>query len=118
MDNIPQDDSKIAFYFDEMMRRAIAHELRLLGYRVIMANDVGMTQQPDESHLEYATAQNLVLVTLDRPFAGRAISNINHYGLICWTGDYQDIGSIVRALAHFANSHTAQSVQGQVFWLK
>jgi uncharacterized protein with PIN domain len=118
MDNIPQDSSKIAFYFDEMMRRAIAQELRLMGYHVVIANDIGMTQQTDESHLEYATSQNLILVTLDRPFAGRTMSTINHAGLICWTGEYQDVGSIVRALVDFANSHTRENVSGQVFWLK
>jgi hypothetical protein len=37
--------AKIEFYFDEMMNRPTAIELNRLGYRVVMAVDVGMTKK-------------------------------------------------------------------------
>jgi len=47
---------------------------------------VKMQQKTDPEHLEYATANNLVLVTFDRAFAGRTSQLNNHSGLICLSG--------------------------------
>ena len=72
----------------------------------------------DTEHLAYATEHNLVLVTLDEPFAGRTMKRTDHAGLICWTPDFQDIGVMVRALIQFAEGHSSEQVRGRVFWLK
>jgi hypothetical protein len=108
----------ISFYFDEMMNRPAAEALNNAGYIVVMANDVGMTEKPDPEHLKYATENNLVLVTLDREFAGLAQKQFDHTGLICFTEEFQDVGGILRALSQFADEHEAGDVAGQVFWLK
>lgn len=74
--------AKIGFYFDEMLRRAVAVELIRRGYNVVLANDVGMTEKDDDTeHLPYAIARGLVVVTLDAPFAGRTLQKTDHAGL-------------------------------------
>jgi predicted nuclease of predicted toxin-antitoxin system len=105
-------------YFDEMMNRTVADELTKRSCKVILANDVGMTEKLDEDHLAYASEYKLVLVTLDRKFAMQAAEQTNHMGVICWTGTFQNIGVMVRALTDFAENHTHEEVVGRVFWLK
>ena len=107
-----------SFYFDEMMSRKASEQLIEKGYSVVLANDVGMTEKPDPEHLAYATEHGMVLVTFDRPFAGKTIKTTDHHaGLICLSGSQDDIGDIVRTLIEFAENHTLKQVAGQVFWL-
>src|SRR5574338_1471359 len=110
--------AKIRFYFDEMMHRKAADQLIQREYMVVMANDVGMTEKDDlTEHLPCAAKRGLLLVTLDRKFAGLASLTADHAGLVCITGIRQgDIGAIVRVLAAFAQQRTAEDVVGRVFW--
>jgi hypothetical protein len=109
----------IKFYFDEHMPRAVEAGLVQRGHTVIMAVDVEMTGKDDDTeHLPYATEQGAVLVTRDKPFAGRTEKHSDHAGLICWTGKDDDFGGMIRQLAKFAEDHTAEDVIGQVFWIK
>jgi predicted nuclease of predicted toxin-antitoxin system len=109
--------AQISFYFDEMMSRRAADQLMQRGIQVVMANDVGMTKQPDEAHLAYATEHDLVLVTFDRPFAGRTMKTTEHAGLICLSGEQDDVGGIVHAVENFANQYLPENAAGQVFWI-
>jgi hypothetical protein len=70
-----------------------------------------------KEHLAYARVQELILVTFDRPFAGRTQKHSDHGGLICLTLPQDDIGGIVRALTEFSEIYTAEDAAGQVFWL-
>lgn len=77
-----------------MMRRTVAKGLLTQGIDVIMAVDVQMIDKDDDSeHLPYATENGRVLVTQDRPFAGRSASRTDHTGVICWTGAQDDVGA-------------------------
>jgi predicted nuclease of predicted toxin-antitoxin system len=108
------------FYFDEHMRRAVAKGLVEYGHEVIMAVDVDMSQKDDDTeHLPYATEQGLILVTFDRPFAGRTMSVTDHAGLVCISENLRDdIGGIIRVLLEFAEQYATEDTTGQVFWLK
>jgi hypothetical protein len=108
----------IKYYFDEHMPRVVADGLAQRDISVIMAFDAGMAGQPDELHLQCATEQKAVLVTRDKPFAGRSKAQAEHSGVICWTGAQDDFGGMIRVLAAFAENHTTDSVEQQVFWLK
>jgi len=110
----------VGFYFDEHMRRAAERGLRDRGYTVVMAVDIEMIGKDDDTeHLPYATRQGLIMVTFDRPFAGRTVSRSDHGGLICLSETIRDdIGAIIRVLTAFAEGKSADDVQGQVFWLK
>ncbi|MDX1990783.1 MAG: DUF5615 family PIN-like protein [bacterium] len=109
----------IRFYFDEHMQRPVAKALIQKGIEVIRAVDVGMEAKDDDrEHLPYATKNQLVLVTFDRPFAGRTMSRNDHAGLICLSEKIRnDIGEIIRALTEFAELYDMDDVKGQVFWL-
>jgi predicted nuclease of predicted toxin-antitoxin system len=108
--------AKIQFYLDEMMPRAVAKELAARGIWIIMAVDVEMVEKDDLSeHLVYATKQNSVLVTRDKPFATKALSIANHAGVICWTGAQNDVGGMVRKLAEFAAKYSTEQTVNQVF---
>jgi len=108
----------IGFYFDEMMVREAARQLIQRGHSVVMAVDVGMVKKDDDTeHLPYAAANNLVMVTFDRPFAGRTMKRGDHGGLVCLSGAQDNIGNIVRTLSQFAEQHSPEDVVGQVFWL-
>jgi hypothetical protein len=110
----------IRFYFDEHMPRTVAETLIKQGVDVILAVDVGMVQKDDDTeHLKYAAENELVMVTFDRPFAGRTMSRTDHKGLICLSESIRsDVGGQVRLLSDFAASHMSDEVIGQVFWLK
>jgi predicted nuclease of predicted toxin-antitoxin system len=111
--------NKIRFYFDEHMPRAVEKGLGNQGYTVVMAVDVDMIDKDDDTeHLPFATSENAVVVTRDKPFAGRTAKRSDHAGLICWTGADDDFGGMIRALIDFAQKYTPDEVTGQVFWLK
>ena len=111
--------AEIGFYFDEMMSRTVANQLINRGYEVIMAVDVGMVEKDDlTEHLTYATEHGLVLVTLDKPFAGRAMSLSDHAGVFCWTGAPRDYGGMIRAFSNFATQNQPEAIKGRVFWLR
>ena len=107
----------VSFYFDEMMSRKAAEQLTERGCSVIMAQDIGMQEKTDLEHLAYATENKLVLVTFDRPFAGRTVQTDNHSGLICLSGNQDAIGMIVRTLIAFNEQHMPEDAVEQVFWL-
>ena len=110
--------TRISYYFDEMMRRAVANALLEQGIAVVMAVDIGMVKQDDPVHLLSATEHGAVIVTFDREFAGLTSRHTNHAGLICWTGADTDVGGMIRKLREFAEGHEPEQVAGRVFWLK
>ena len=84
-----------------------------------MAVDVDMVHKDDDTeHLPYAAENNAVIFTRASPFAGRTMQRTDHAGLICWTGQDDDVGRMIRVLVEFAENHAAEQVVGQVFWLK
>lgn len=110
----------LRYYFDEHMARAVAKGLVSQGINVTLAIDVGMTGKDDDTeHLPYATQHGLVMVTHDRPFAGRTMSRTDHAGLICLSETLRnDIGGTIRTLTDFAKQHAPADTAGKVFWLK
>ena len=109
---------EISFYLDEMVSRKIAEQLIRLGYNAVLAVDVDMVGKDDlAEHLPLAAEQGRVLVTFDRPFAGRASQLAEHAGPICLTCGQDDIGGAVRALTEFAEQYTPEETAGRVFWL-
>lgn len=81
-----------------------------------MAADVGMKQKTDPEHLAYATENGYIMVTFDRPFAGKTSKSTDHGGLICLSDRQNDVGLMVRTLSEFADNYKREDVIGQVFW--
>ncbi|MCA0452385.1 MAG: DUF5615 family PIN-like protein [Chloroflexi bacterium] len=82
------------FYFDEHMRHKVAEGLRAVGHEVVMAVGAEMIEKDDDTeHLPFATEHHLIMVTFDRPFAGRTMARTDHGGLICLSEHFRnDIG--------------------------
>ena len=111
----------ICFYFDEHMPRPVAKGLVERGYEVVMAIDVDMAGKDDDTeHLSFSTEEeDMVMVTFDRPFAGRTMSRTDHSGLVCLSESLRhDIGGMIQQLAAFADTYAKEDVAGRVFWLK
>jgi hypothetical protein len=60
--------SLLKFYTDAHIDTQVAMQLRLRGIDVIRCQDVGLTEADDETHLQYAAANGLALVTHDQDF--------------------------------------------------
>lgn len=110
----------IKLYFDEMMPRPVAEGLVEKGVDVTMAVDVGMKGKDDDTeHLVYATENDCILVTFDRPFAGRVSKRSDHAGLICLSEAIRSqYGKTIDVLLEFVKEHSLENTKGLVFWLK
>ena len=109
----------IRYYFDEHMNRSVAKGLVSRGIPVVMAVDVDMVGKDDDTeHLPYATEPEMVMVTFDRPLAGRTRSRTDHAGLICLSEKIRNnIGRIIEILVEFSEQNAPDEVSGGVFWL-
>lgn len=110
----------IGLYFDEHMNRRVADALQQRGFRIVMAVDADMEGKDDFDHLAYATANGLVMVTFDHPFAGRLMSmiDLDHLGLVCLTQTIrQDIGQMVTVLSEFLELYDPEKAHSTVIWL-
>ncbi|MEM6283122.1 MAG: DUF5615 family PIN-like protein [Chloroflexota bacterium] len=57
------------FYFDTHIARANAVQLRARGATVVRCEDVGLDEADDQTHLQYAADNDLVMVSQDNDFA-------------------------------------------------
>jgi predicted nuclease of predicted toxin-antitoxin system len=107
------------YYFDEHMSRKVARGLIERGVMVVLAADVGMEDKDDDSeHLPFATSQALVMVTFDRPFAGRTMQRTDFLGLVCLNKSIMtDIGRQVEVLVEFAQLFDPEKDTAHVIWL-
>lgn len=90
----------IKYYLDTHIAKAVAIQLRNLGIFVIRCEEVGLAEADDIEHLEYAHAQQLVLVTHDRGFwkhqATLWQNGLQHSGIVLIDRIFQgDVGRIV-----------------------
>lgn len=106
----------IKFYFDEMMPNPVGQQLIKRGNAVEMAVHVGMVKKDDlKEHLPYAAEHGFVLVTSDQPFAGKVTAILDHSGIVCWLGKTNDFGSMVKALADFAENMMRKVLKDRFF---
>jgi uncharacterized protein with PIN domain len=56
------------FYLDTHIPKAVAEQLRMRGVTVIRCEEIGLAEADDVEHLEYATSQNLIMISHDRDF--------------------------------------------------
>lgn len=95
--------TSLRFYFDTHIAKAVAIQLRLKGVEVIRCEEVGMAEADDVEHLEYATANRLMLVSHDRDFwdihADWLGQGLRHAGIVLFHRQLQgNVGHIVTEL--------------------
>jgi predicted nuclease of predicted toxin-antitoxin system len=88
----------IQFYFDEHIYEAVAHGLRLHGVDVLTAHEAGRRGLPDPDQLQFATAQQRVMVTFDTDYLMLHQSGMQHAGIAWCPATSHSIGQLIQAL--------------------
>jgi hypothetical protein len=75
----------LKFYTDVHIPKQVAVQLRNRGVDIVRCEEVGMNEASDEAHLEYASAEGRILVSMDRDFVRLHTewlqSNRTHHGI-------------------------------------
>jgi uncharacterized protein with PIN domain len=98
------DDSLTAtlrFHLDEHVARAVAVALRNRGVDVTTSAEAGLLGASDEAQLDYAHAQQRVLLTNDTDYLRLHAAGWAHSGIV-FIGNQLSIGQVIRfaALLH------------------
>lgn len=100
----------LKLYFDTHIAKAVAVQLRLKGVDVVRCEEVGMAEASDLEHLEYATAEGRVMVSLDSDFVNLhqdwLTDHRRHGGIMRINPDWQGpnyVGAIVKAVLLYYN---------------
>jgi predicted nuclease of predicted toxin-antitoxin system len=99
------------------MSGVIARELERRGISCITVAGAGRRGLPDLDQLNWAGDNGRIIVSFDSDFANLARSITDHAGIIVCKPHTRDIGPVVRALAVFAASHSAEEAAGQLWYI-
>jgi len=86
--------TRISFYTDEHVARAVIRGLRQRGVDVLTVPETGLLGAPDEEHLERARTEGRVLFTQDEYFLRLHAAGVAHAG-IAYAPQGTPIGQIV-----------------------
>ncbi|TAE31564.1 MAG: hypothetical protein EAZ92_02610 [Candidatus Kapaibacterium sp.] len=105
---------------DEHVQSAVTSGLRLFGFDIVTAQEVGLTSQDDDIVLAYAAEHNRAVFTVNRRdfvmlhnqyiLAGRT-----HSGILVMK--YCDIRETIRRIRVFAAHHQFDDVSNQLCYL-
>jgi predicted nuclease of predicted toxin-antitoxin system len=107
-------------YLDEDVHRRVANALRIRGFDVVSAHEVGRRGVTDQQQLDYAISQERSLVTfnvvdyvkLNNEYIA---SGKRHYGIIL--SKQSPIGEMVRRLLRLLDKFTADELESNLWWL-
>ena len=88
----------IRFHLDEHAAPAIAGGLRRRGIDVTTTQEAGLTNSPDETHLEFIRAEGRVMFTEDADFLRVHAAREPHPGIAYCHQQSRSIGEIIRGL--------------------
>lgn len=111
----------VKVYLDEDVHKRLAQALRLRGFDVVSAYEVGHQQVDDKDHLAYAADQNRAIVTFNIPDFVRlhrdyVLSGKEHWGIIL--SEQLPISEMVHRLLYFLNHVTADEIKNQLRYLQ
>lgn len=109
-------NTRIKFYTDEHVSKAIAAGLRYRGVDALTTQEAGMLGAADEEHLTFAARQQRVFFTHDADFLRLHAQGIHHAGIV-YTQRQQPIGEIIRGLVLIYEMLNAEDMQNQVEYL-
>lgn len=119
MDDLPC----IKFYADTHIAKAVAIQLRNHGVDIVRCEEVGLAEAKDTAHLQYATSEGRVMVSMDRDFPDLhqewQNNGLSHAGILMIAPKYQGdggIGTIVHEILfwHEAIMAGAATLEGDV----
>lgn len=89
---------RIRFYFDQHIPGAVARGLRRRGVEVLTAQEAGRCGDTDLEQLEFAYANEYVIVTFDSDFLALAASGALYSGVAFCPSTKYTIGELIYAL--------------------
>ena len=107
--------SKIRYYTDENVSRAIIYGLRQRGVNVLSVPEADMLSASDEEQLAFAIEQKRVIFTHDDDFLKLATGS-EHAGIV-YGSQQLSIGNIIRSLMLIYDVLDAKDIKNQVEFL-
>lgn len=112
--------SKIHFFTDEDVYQAIAEQLRLRGFDALSTPEANCLGQSDESQFDWASQQNLVLLSFNvadfsRLHYERLSSDRRHSGLI--VSQQRSIGVVMQRLINLSEKLTHSEMVDRIEFL-
>lgn len=113
----------IRLYFDEdSMDRMVLRALRERNLDLLAANEVGMLNQLDQTHLDYATANDRVLCSFNRGDFMRIHTSYlrqgkEHAGIILAPQQRYSVGEYMRRLLLLMEARSAEEMRNRVEFL-
>lgn len=89
--------AKLAFYTDESVNVAVTEGLKRRGIKAISTRDAKNLGLSDKEQLEYATRNNLVIVTHDDDFLSRTMK-LEHKGVVYVHQQKYSVGNLIKML--------------------
>ena len=89
--------SKIRYYTDEHVAKAVIRGLRQRGVDVLTVREANKLGADDEGHLAFALVEDRVIFTQDDDFLRLASSGKAHAGIV-YTPQHTPIGEIIQGL--------------------
>ena len=108
--------SKIRYYTDEHVSRAVIRGLRQRGIDVVSVPEAGRLGASDEEHLAFAHADGRVFFTHDDDFLRLAAAGATHAGII-YAPRKVSTGEAIRGLLLIYQVLEAEEMEGRVEYL-
>jgi uncharacterized protein with PIN domain len=108
--------SKVRYYTDEHVAKAVARGLRQRGVDVLTVSEANRLGAADEEHLAYAFTESRVVFTQDNDFLRLASSGKAHAGIV-YAPQHTPIGEIIQGLMLIYQVLEAEEMMGNVEYL-
>jgi uncharacterized protein with PIN domain len=107
----------LRFHLDESVDPAVAEGLRRRGADVTSSHEAGLLRASDERQLEFAIAEQRVLVTHDEDFLALVRRGIEHGGIAYCHPEARNIGQIIAGLLLIRDCLTAEEMHNHIEFL-
>ena len=108
--------SKIRYYTDEHVAKAVIRGLRQRGVDVLTTPEAGKLHASDEEHLEFASAEQRVMFTQDDDFLKLVALGDSHAGIV-YAPQHTAIGTIIQGLMLIYQVLEAEEMAGNIEYL-
>lgn len=107
-------------YLDEDVHKRVASALRMRGFDVLSAHEVGRIGMTDQQQLDYAISQERSLVTFNIAHYVKLnneymLSGKRHYGIIL--SEQLPVGEMIRRLLRLLGRFSAGELENNLWWL-
>jgi predicted nuclease of predicted toxin-antitoxin system len=88
----------IRLFFDQHQPSGVARGLRRRGVDVLTAQEAGRCGLPDPNQLQFATAEDRVIMTFDADYLALHASGVAHAGIVWCRATKYTIGQLIQFL--------------------